>query len=1068
MSFTLNKVNKLDDSALKYQSFFHSAPTAILVINLTNREILESNERFHGLFGFSDAELKSMSLSDLLEDSDFRVNLNTKDLSVIYSNKDSVVREKEDAFPSDFVSYAKNKNGDRFLARFKCVNVGESKKYQLVYINRADGFIQSLHWRSIVENLPSAALLLKRSGEIIYANRVSEPYNVNSVVGTSAMDYIPLDSKQNFANKLQEVFELSKSVRFETEVYAFEQIRTYQVDIIPIKEEPLNQIEFALSIGQDVTQIVSSRKEKRELDSAFSKLQHVAHIGSWSFGPQNKIMHWSEEILHIFGVDREEINGDFRRLLASTIYPDDRPQLEDIISKIQNQKSAEWSSELRIRRPNDGKLRYLWCGGENVFNDSGKYQKSIGFVQDVSAFKLMQLGLGALANCNADGGGRALIKELMKSFLASTGLDIAYIANVSADHQSLDTWLFIDRGEVLENFSYSMEGTPCEHLLAESYYCVPQNVQKGFAEDSFLVVNGIQSYIGISLRDINDRVIAILVSLHREEFEYPEVNKTLLQATANRIASEMARMRTQEELENSELHFRNAITSAEIVTWEWDLRSNNLTWSDNVKTLLGCRPGNFWSFQELLHPKDRAKVLDHIEYSVKRGSSLNVEFRIIKGQRRDIWVRMKGRNLELTGSHDDKFMGIISDITAEKNALIENRKITSRLNMHIQHTPLGFIELDRDCKVVKWNPAAEKIFGYTNEEALGRSVLNLIVPSTLKTNLLVIWNSLVSNTGGDRASHENVTKTGRIIHCDWHNTPLVDDNGEVIGVACLVEDISERINIENELRSHREHLEELVNVRTSEIKRINRELQAFSYSVSHDLRAPLRAIDGFSQILIEEYSAKLDSDARSYLDRVRKGAQNMATLIDDLLKLSRISRGQVRKKEFDLSRLAAEVVDQLTQDYPQRIVKTVIEPKLKIYADRGLIQVALENLLGNAWKYSAVQPNALVEFRKVTQDNKAVVFVVSDNGVGFDMKYVDKLFGAFQRLHEKDKQFEGSGIGLATVQRIIRLHGGRVWAEGKVKQGAKFYFSLPVKGSESEVAENKFLIEHDDEIEFFD
>ena len=226
----------------------------------------------------------------------------------------------------------------------------------------------------------------------------------------------------------------------------------------------------------------------------------------------------------------------------------------------------------------------------------------------------------------------------------------------------------------------------------------------------------------------------------------------------------------------------------------------------------------------------------------------------------------------------------------------------------------------------------------------------------------------------------------------------------------------------------------------AELLAANTELDAFAYSVSHDLRAPLRSIDGFSQILLEDYSEKLDEAGRESLQRVRAASQRMGTLIDDLLKLARVTRAEIRTEDVDLSGMAREIVADLQRTTPERQVEFEIAPGLKARGDTRLLRVALDNLLRNSWKYTAKQPAPRVEFRSADA-NGGRTFMVRDNGAGFDMKYADKLFGVFQRLHSA-ADFEGTGIGLATVRRIINRHGGRIWAEGAVDQGATFYFTL--------------------------
>jgi light-regulated signal transduction histidine kinase (bacteriophytochrome) len=231
-----------------------------------------------------------------------------------------------------------------------------------------------------------------------------------------------------------------------------------------------------------------------------------------------------------------------------------------------------------------------------------------------------------------------------------------------------------------------------------------------------------------------------------------------------------------------------------------------------------------------------------------------------------------------------------------------------------------------------------------------------------------------------------------------------------------------------------------VEERTAALQVANRELEAFSYSVSHDLRSPLRSLDGFSQALIEDYGDQLEGDGLDYLNRIRTASQRMARLIDDLLLLSRLSRGEMSRDRIDLSRLATEVADDLREADPDRVVEIEIEPGLVASADQRLVRVLLQNLVGNAWKFTAKQETATIQVAHA--NGAAQAFMVRDDGVGFDMAYADKLFGAFQRLHSAG-EFEGTGIGLATVQRIVHRHGGRVWAESELGSGATFYFTLP-------------------------
>lgn len=265
---------------------------------------------------------------------------------------------------------------------------------------------------------------------------------------------------------------------------------------------------------------------------------------------------------------------------------------------------------------------------------------------------------------------------------------------------------------------------------------------------------------------------------------------------------------------------------------------------------------------------------------------------------------------------------------------------------------------------------------------------------------------------------------------------VVGEDTPAAMILLVIEDVTEVKRAERALHRLNDELEARVRERTAQLEAANREMEAFCYSVSHDLRAPLRAIDGFAQELLRAYADRVDDRGRHYLTRVRASSQRMAELIDALLQLSRLSRVEMTWEAVDLTALATAVAADLRQREPDRRVTFVAEPGLTARGDAGLLRVALENLLGNAWKFTAKNPDATVTFGRAGRE-----FYVRDDGAGFDPAFAGKLFGAFQRLHH-ERDFPGTGIGLATVQRIAHRHGGAVRAEGAVGRGATFYFTL--------------------------
>jgi signal transduction histidine kinase len=320
-------------------------------------------------------------------------------------------------------------------------------------------------------------------------------------------------------------------------------------------------------------------------------------------------------------------------------------------------------------------------------------------------------------------------------------------------------------------------------------------------------------------------------------------------------------------------------------------------------------------------------------------------------------------------------------------------------------------------------------------------ILMIILAITITTSSLIIVRS-ISKPLNELTKGAEIIGKGELEHKVVVKSK--DELGELATAfnrmtGSLKKITASRDELDREVTVRKRVEEEIVKANT-ELAAVNKELEAFAYSVSHDLRAPLRSIDGFSQALIEDYPDKLDEQGKGYLQRVRLAAQRMAVLIDDLLKLSRVTRSEMNRETVDLSALAQSISEDLQETQPERQVAFVIAPDLTTLGDPQLIRLVMENLLSNAWKFTSYHPQARIEFG-VTQVNGKETFFVSDDGAGFDMTYANKLFGVFQRLHSSE-EFPGTGVGLATVQRIVHRHDGQVWAEGKEEEGATFYFTL--------------------------
>ena len=353
--------------------------------------------------------------------------------------------------------------------------------------------------------------------------------------------------------------------------------------------------------------------------------------------------------------------------------------------------------------------------------------------------------------------------------------------------------------------------------------------------------------------------------------------------------------------------------------------------------------------------------------------------------------------------------------------------------------PMWIFDLE-DLHILAVNEAAIEHYGYTEAEFLALTIRDLRQgedQASLDRYLDIPRNAL--NKAG---IWKHRLKDGCFIDVEIVSHELTWRGRRARLVSA--NDVTERLKAERQIAEVNANLESLVKERTRQLESVNQELEAFSYSVSHDLRAPLRVIDGFGQALAEDYGSLLEGNGKKYLSRIRATTQRMGVLIDDLLTLARVSRRQVRREQVDLSVLAAEILAEHREKEPARDVGSGVAPGMAAVADRGLVKIVLDNLIGNAWKFTSKKAGARIDVGW-TNGSLPAVFHVRDDGAGFDMQYAGKLFGAFQRLHA-ESDFSGTGIGLATVQRIVSLHGGRIWAEGQLGAGATFYFTLESGG----------------------
>lgn len=506
----------------------------------------------------------------------------------------------------------------------------------------------------------------------------------------------------------------------------------------------------------------------------------------------------------------------------------------------------------------------------------------------------------------------------------------------------------------------------------------------------------------------------------------------------------------QNQLYESQQRLVLALDTAQIGEWELDLLSGAASRTRRHDQIFGYEEGlQEWDFQIFLqhvHRDDRTRVNDSFQAGVAAGEwNFECRFRRADGAMRWMWAR--GGVLKDSAGRAARMVGMVADITEIRHAAEALRESEAMTRMIVENALDGVVSIDQRGVIIGWNGQAEAMFGWSQAEAMGQPLAELIIPEHYRA---VLQRFLA--TGEAPVLHRRIELTA--LRRDGEGFPVevsissMTRAGDVV-FSAFIRDITERKRADEEIRSLNAELERRVEARTRDLEAANRELETFSYSVSHDLRAPLRHIQGYVEMLQRSADGHLPDKSRRYLATISDSSREMGVLIDDLLSFSRMSRAEMRPEPVDLNELVPKCVEMFDTALSGRRVQWSMPELPRVMGDGAMLKQVIVNLLDNAIKYTRPRELAEIEIGSGGVEDGRVILYVRDNGVGFDPAYSHKLFGVFQRLHRSD-EFEGTGIGLANIRRIIGRHGGRTWAEGNLNEGATIYFTLPAETTESE------------------
>jgi len=790
-----------------------------------------------------------------------------------------------------------------------------------------------------------------------------------------------------------------------------------------IQKQELDRLDAAIERELHEAQL---HMERRQVEAALvareEQLREILENSIDAFYKRNLktnfYEYFSPGVLAITGFSANEIrNLPFETIMARR-HPDDTAAVDDqLIRAIAGEAGASNQSEFRYLHK-DGTYRWLQDRFSIMRADHGEPVAIIGSIRDITERKQAD---EAIQTANM----------LFNTLVSSVPMGIYVI------HSKPDGTFRFDYAspKLAEIF----------HVRVEDFLSNPQ-----------------QAYVHIHPEDLQG-----LIQLNSEVFQNPRpfawegrtvVNGQIKWLQIQSLPSFLengdilwngivADRTESKQVENSLRASQDLLAEAQYIarlgSWEWDMLQHTVSWSEGMFRVYDIDPDTFdekpESLLKIIHPDDREIFSNSLNANLADGSSPKLEYRIIHRDGSIHHIQAQGKVIFDQYGRPVRSIGTAQDITEAKQLSEALRASEEKHKRMIAGIADVISVMDREGINRYISPNIEKWFGWKAEERLGQPGWNVVHPDDLDRIRQEFARITASYQAEGKVEFRYLCRDGSYKWIELTGVNRLDDP-VIDGILTNFHDITEQKLAQEQINQLNVALEARVAERTAQLIAANKEMEAFSYSVSHDLRAPLRTIDGFSLALMEDCADQLDENGRGHLTRIRDAARRMSRLIEDLLKLSRISRAEFAIQHINLSELARRITAESISQFPQRKFAIKIEDGLILQGDENLLKIALENLIENAVKFTSQREVAEIAIGSFHQDCSRVYYI-KDNGAGFQMAYASKLFGPFQRLHG-EKDFPGIGIGLATVQRIIARHGGRIWADAVEGEGATFYFTL--------------------------
>jgi PAS domain S-box-containing protein len=866
--------------------------------------------------------------------------------------------------------------------------------------------------RSLIEANLDPLVTIGRDGRITDVNAATEAvtgHPRDALIGTDFCEYFtdPGKAREGY----QRAFEQGFVRDFPLEICHADGHLTPVLYNASVYRDPGGEIAGVLAAARDITRLREVEEAIRQSEARLRQAQRLTHIGNWELDLVSGVLYWSDEIYRIFEIDKEEFGASYQAFL-DLIHPDDRAAVDEAYTRSVATRTP-YSIDHRLLFP-DGRVKYVHEQSETLYDDAGRPLCSIGTVQDITERKLAE---EALREANAYN--RRLIEA------------------------SLDPLVTIGRDGTITDVNEATTkatGRSREQLIGtdfSDYFTDPEHARAGYRQA--FEQGEVRDY-ALEIRHADGHTIPVLynASVYRDE--------------AGEVVGVYAAARDITELRNAARALRKAnaynrslleASLDPLVTIDRNGCITDVNKATEEATGLPREKLIGTDFSEYFTQPEKAR--EGYRKAFERGyvRDYPLDLRHINGHATPVIY-----NAAVYRDESGEVSGVFAaarDISARRKAEEEVTRLSRRNALLLESAGEGIYGFDTDGRCSFVNPAGAKMLGYAPEELVGRNGHEVFHHSRPDGRPYPASECPIQRTYTEgrvfRGTDEYFwRRDGSGFPIEYVSTPILEE-GKVLGAVVAFLDITERKRAEQELRTLNHELDARVKARTAELEAANKELESFSYSVSHDLRTPLRAIDGFSRILLTDYAEQLDEEGQRLLQVVRENTDRMGKLIGDILSFSRTGRAEMRRVEVNMTSMVQEVWEEVRQTEPERRYDFRLAALPPVCGDRALLRQVFINLLSNAVKFSRPREIAHIEV-DFEEHPDEIIYCVRDNGVGFEMAYVDRLFGVFQRLHSTS-EFEGTGIGLALVKRIVARHGGRIWADSRLDEGSSFHVALP-------------------------